>query len=147
MKTIIILIVLIAGAGLLIAGCKPKSPEHMMNRMFKDMSRDLNLTEKQKTQLLSIKDELLEKGREMHKDRDKMHEEMIRLIMSDRIDPNEVKAEAKKKHARMEDLFNLTIDRLAEFHATLSQEQKERLVKLMEKHRKRRMPPWHPQFP
>jgi Spy/CpxP family protein refolding chaperone len=146
MKTFIVLVVAIVGAAFLLAGCKPKSPEQAMNRIFKDLSRELNLSEVQKTQLLGIKEELMEKGREMHEEKEKMHEDMTRLVLSDRIDPDEVKSEAKKKHAGMEEVFNHAVDRLAEFHSTLSPEQKTQLVKLMDKHKKRR-PPWHPSCP
>jgi len=147
MKTIIILIVAIAGAAFILGGCRPKSPEHIMNRVFKDITNKLNLSESQKTQLLSIKNELLEKGREMHEDRENIHKEISELILSDRIDPEEVKAKGKKKHAKMEELLDLTVDRLAEFHATLSPEQKRSLVELMEKHHKRRMKHFSPPFP
>lgn len=143
MKTIvIILIVAIAVAVLALIGCRPRSPEDMLNRIFKDISNKLNLSEAQTTQLFSIRDEIIEKGREMERDREKMHEELSRLILSDRIDVNEVKAEAKKKHDKMGAFIDFSIDRLAEFHATLTPEQKKSLVELMNKH-KRRMKHWH----
>lgn len=141
MKTIgIIAISAISVAAMLVTGCKPREPrgpEHMVKRIFNEISDELNLTEAQTTQLLSIRDELIEKGREMHEDREKMHEKLSQQILSDRIDANKVKVEARKKHARFGDLIELTIDRLAEFHATLTPEQKEGLVDLMEKHKKR----------
>jgi Spy/CpxP family protein refolding chaperone len=136
----IIVISAISVAALLFTGCKPREPRgpgHMVKRIFDEISDELNLTESQTTQLLSIRDELIEKGREMHKDREKMHEKLSQLILSDSIDPNKVKAEARKKHARFGDLIELTIDRLAEFHATLTPEQKESLVGLMEEHKKK----------
>ncbi len=81
MKTIIIVsVVAIVGAALLLAGCKPpRSPEQGVERFFEEISDKLDLSEAQTTQLLSIKDELFEKGREMHKDRERMHDYCITI--------------------------------------------------------------------
>ena len=138
----IVTVIALAIAALFITGCKPKSPEQRIGKIFEEISEELDLSEVQKTQLLGIKDEIIEKGREMREKRKEMHEDLYKLILSDRIDTDEVKAKAKEKHAGMKDFFNLTLDRVAEFHATLTPEQKERLVDLMKKHEKKMRPPW-----
>jgi Spy/CpxP family protein refolding chaperone len=146
MKTlgIVTLIATFLAAPFLI-GCKPpRNPERMVERIFNDISEELNLTEDQKTLLFSIRDDFIEQGRKRHEDRERMHKDLSQLIMSDKIDTHEVKARIKEKHAEFENMIDLAVDRLAEFHDTLTPEQKERLVELMEKHHKRGMKPWHP---
>jgi Spy/CpxP family protein refolding chaperone len=146
MKTFgIIAVIATALAAPFIIGCKPpRNPEHMVEQIFKDISDELNLTEAQKTLLFSIRDEFIEQGRKRHEEQERMHEDLSQLIMSDKIDTDEVKARIKGKHAEFENMIDLAVDRLAEFHDTLTPEQKERLVELMEKHRKKGMKPWHP---
>ena len=65
-----------------------------------------------------------------------MQLELSKLILSERINVAEVKVEAKKKHDKMATLIDHAIDRLAEFHGTLTPEQKKSLVDLMAKYKK-----------
>jgi len=146
MKTFgIITVIASALAAPFLIGCKPpRHPEDMVEQIFKDISDELNLTEAQKTLLSSIRDEFIEQGRKRQEEQERMHQDLSRLIMSDRIDTDEVKARIKEKHAEFENMIDLAVDRLAEFHDTLTPDQKEQLVKLMEKHRNKCMKRWHP---
>ena len=143
MKIIGIVLLIAVALALPLLGCRPRSPEHMIDRVFKDISKTLNLSEAQTARLLSARDEIKEKGREMHEERKKMHQDLSRLILSESIDVNEVKAVAKEKHDKMGDFMDLHIDRFAEFHADLTPEQKKLLAGLFDKHT-RRMKRMHP---
>ena len=135
MKTIgVVLIIVVAVAVLFLLGARKRSPEHLIKRVFNNISNKLDLNDAQTTLLLSARDEIIEKGREMHEERERMHKDLSRLILSDRIDVDEVKAEAKKKHDKMEDFFNVGIEKFAEFHSTLTPEQKKSLAEMLEKH-------------
>ncbi len=142
-KIIITGLVVIAAAGLFLLGCKGMSHEQRADHIVKEVSSKLNLNDSQKTQLSSIKNELMRKGLEMRAEHERVHKDISAQIMSDRIDVDEVKTLIKKKHARFEDLIDTAVDRLAEFHATLTPEQKEQLVAWMETHRQRKLKHWH----
>jgi Spy/CpxP family protein refolding chaperone len=144
MKTLVIaIIVVIVFAGVGLIYFRPPSPEQMLEKIFNDISDKLNLNSAQKLLLSSIRDEVIKNGRERHEDFERMQLELSKLILSDRINLDEVKAEAKKKHDKMANLIDHAIARLVEFHATLTPEQKKGLVELMAKHKKI-MPPWPP---
>ena len=137
MKTIVIVIIVVivvAGVGLIYF--RPPSPERMVERIFNDISDKLNLNNAQKTLLSSIREEVIKNARERHEDFEKMQLELSKLILSERINVAEVKVEAKKKHDKMATLIDHAIDRLAEFHGTLTPEQKKSLVDLMAKYKK-----------
>ena len=88
MKIIGIVLLIAVALALPLLGCRPRSPEHMIDRVFKDISKTLNLSEAQTARLLSARDEIKEKGREMHEERKKMHQDLSRLILSESIDVN-----------------------------------------------------------
>lgn len=142
MKTIAIIIIVVAALAAPLLVCRPRDPRHVVDRIFKDISNKLDLTEAQTSQLNGIRDEIHQKAREMRQDREKMHREFSRLILSDSIDSAALKADAKEKHARIGESIDSGIERLAEFHATLTPEQKNNLAALLEVHG-RRIKRWH----
>jgi Spy/CpxP family protein refolding chaperone len=96
------------------------------------------LNESQQVQLDQIKDELVEKGIQMHADRAAMHAELAAQLRSEEIDQGRIKAMVTERRVKMEELIDLGIERLAEFHKTLTPEQREKLVAKLESFKK-----WH----
>ena len=120
------------------AGCRRHSPDQKAEFMMDYVSETLDLNESQKAHLDQIKDELLEKGLQMHTDKAAMHDELVAQLRSEEIDQDRLKAMITEHRVKMEALIDLGIVRLAEFHKTLTPEQREKLVAKLETFKK-----WH----
>jgi len=132
----IIVVLLLSVAGL--AGCRRHSPGQKAEFMMDYVSETLDLDESQQAHLDQIKDELLEKGIQMRADKAAMHGELVAQLRSEAIDPDRLKAMVTEHRVKMEALIDLGIVRLAEFHKTLTPEQREKLVAKLESFKK-----WH----
>ena len=120
------------------AGCRRHSPGQKAEFMMDYVSETLDLDESQQAHLGQIKDELLEKGMQMRADKAAMHSELVVQLRSEAIDPDRLKAMVTEHRVKMEALIDLGIERLAEFHKTLTPEQREKLVAKLESFKK-----WH----
>ena len=135
--TISMIALLIAGiAGF--TGCRRHSHAHKAEFMVDYISETLDLTDSQQAQLSQIKDELMDKARQMHDDKESMHAELVAQLRSAEIDQELVKAKIAQHRAQMDDIIDFLVAQLAEFHQTLTAEQKEKLVAKIETFRK-----WH----
>ena len=132
----IIAVLMLGLAGL--AGCRRHSPEHKAEFIMDYVSESLDLDASQQAHLEQIKDELMEKGLQMHADKATMHEEFVAQLRSEEIDQARIKAMVARRRAQMDELIDLGIVRLAEFHKTLTPEQREKLVAKLESFKK-----WH----
>jgi len=120
------------------AGCRRHSPHQKAEFMVDYVSETLDLNESQKAHLDKIKDEMLEKGIQMRADKATMHAELITQLRSEEIDQDRLKSMVTAHKVKMEELIDLAIVKLAEFHKTLSPEQREKLVAKLESFKK-----WH----
>ena len=114
----LIAFLLISVAGF--AGCRRHSPDQKAEFMVDYVSETLDLNEGQKAYLDQIKDELLEKGVQMRADKATMHSELITQLRSEEIDQGRLKAMVAEHKVKMEELIDLGIEKLAEFHKTLT---------------------------
>ena len=131
---IALLIAAVAG----FSGCRPHSHANKAAFMVDYISETLDLSESQQEQLNRIKDELMEKAQQMRAGRASMYGEIIAQLRSEEIDQARVMAIIAERRAQMNELIDLLVVRLAEFHKTLTQEQKEKLVAKIETFKK-----WH----
>ncbi|CAB1077320.1 hypothetical protein JY97_02755 [Alkalispirochaeta odontotermitis] len=132
-----IIVLLIAGvAGF--SGCRRHSHAHKAEFMVDYISETLDLNESQQEQLNQIKDELLEKAQQMHANKESMHEDLVAQLRSDEIDQEFVKTKIAEHRAQMDEIIDLVVVRFADFHKTLTPEQKEKLVAKIETFKK-----WH----
>jgi len=131
------IVLLIAGvAGF--SGCRRHSHAHKAEFMVDYIAETLDLNESQQEQLNQIKDELMEKAQEMHTNKESMREELLVQLRSEEIDKVRVKSMVAEHRVQMDEIIDLIVDRLAEFHKTLTPEQKEKLVAKIETFKK-----WH----
>ena len=130
----IIAVLLLGVVGL--AGCRRHSPGQKAEFMVDYVSEALDLNESQQAHLDQIKDDLLEKGMQMRADKAAMHGELVAQLRSEDIDQDRLKAMVTEHRVKMEALIDLGIDRLAEFHKTLTAEQREKLVAKLESFKK-----------
>ena len=132
----LIAVLLIGIAGF--AGCRRHSPEQKAEFMVDYVAETLDLNDDQRAHLDQIKDEMLEKAIEMRADKKSMYAELVAQLKSEQIDQDRLKALAADHKIKMEKLIDLGIERLAEFHKTLTIEQREKLVAKLESFKK-----WH----
>ncbi len=133
---IALLVVSVAG----LEGCRRHGGEHKAEFVIDYVSEVLDLNDAQVEQLNRIKAELVEKGQQMHADQDEVRAEIIAQLKSEEIDQQRLKQLVAAKRDQMGALIDLMIVRLAEFHRTLSPEQKTKLVAKLETFHK-----WHNQ--
>ena len=120
------------------AGCRRHSPHQKAEFMVDYVAESLDLNESQRAHLDQIKDELVEKGIQMRADKSAMYTELVAQLRSEEIDQDRLKAMVTDHKTKMEELIDLGIVRLAEFHKTLTPEQREKLVAKLESFKK-----WH----
>ena len=135
--SILLIGMLISGVSLF-SGCRRHSHGHKAEFMVDYISETLDLSENQQAQLNQIKDQVMTKARQMHADNESMREELIAQLRSEEIDEVRVKAVIAEHRAQMDEVVDLVVDRLAEFHRTLTPAQKEKLVAKIETFKK-----WH----
>lgn len=134
----ILLIGLLVSSMAVFSGCRRSGHSHKAEFMVDYISETLDLNESQQAQLDQIKDELMAKGRQMHAGKETMREEMVAQLRREEIDQARVKALITEHRAQMDEIVDLMVVRLAEFHKTLTPKQKEKLIAKIETFKK-----WH----
>jgi len=129
--TIALIGVFISGA-LIFTGCRSHSREGKAAFMVDYIAETLDLTEGQRAQLDGIKGEFIAKAREMHGEKEAMHAAFMAEVRKDEISRENLKDLIDQKRAQIDEFINLAMDRLVEFHKTLSPEQREKLVTKIE---------------
>ena len=135
--SITLLTILVFGVGIF-SGCRSQGHDRGAEFVVDYVSEVLDLTETQKQQLNQIKEELKEKGAQMRASKAKYHDEIVAQLRSEEIDQARVKAMITEHRAQMDELIDLMVVRISEFHRTLTPEQKEKLVSKLEDFHK-----WH----
>ncbi|MDD5168598.1 MAG: Spy/CpxP family protein refolding chaperone [Syntrophales bacterium] len=120
-----------------LGGCRHPSPEKMADRAIDDLTAKLELNAAQQQQLQSVKAELLGKLAEMKKARQSMHEEVLTELQKDVLDQEKLRKMINTRKIEMDNVSNIVISRLAQFHSTLSPEQKKKLVEYIKDKEKR----------
>ena len=128
----ITLIGIFISAVLVFNGCRSHSAHDKAEFMVDYINETLDLNDSQKVQLDEIKDEFLAKAKEMHVKKEAMHAEFKAELLKEEIDQDRVKALMAQKREQMAEMMDLAVVRLAEFHKTLSTEQREKLVAKLE---------------
>ncbi len=134
---IALMISLVFGVGFF-SGCRPHGHHRGVEFAVDYVTDVLDLNEAQQEQLNQIKDELMAKRDQMRANKDKHYDEAVALLLSEEIDQAKVKEIIAEHRAQMDDMIDLMVVRFAEFHRTLTPEQKTKLVKKLEGFHK-----WH----
>ena len=142
-KLILVLIVILVPGILLASGCRRPGPHGAAAYFMVDyIAETLDLRDAQREQLNGIKDELLEKAKALREGHQSLREEIMVQLKSDAVDRQKLKDMVAEKRARMDEVISLVIDRLAEFHQTLTLEQKTKLVDKIQSFIKFHHPGW-----
>jgi periplasmic protein CpxP/Spy len=131
-RVTIVLICVFISAALLFTGCRSHSAHGKVEFMVDYIAETLDLTEGQRAQLDGIKEEFLAKAKEMHAQKEAMHAELVAELRKEDINQENLKGLIAQKRAQMDEIINLAMIRLVEFHKTLSPEQREKLVAKLE---------------
>ena len=129
--TIALIGVFISGA-LIFTGCRSHSHEGKAEFMIDYIAETLDLTDEQRVQLDGIKEEFIAKAKEMHAQKAAMHAAFMAELRKEEISRESLNALIDQKRAQMDEFINLAMDRLVEFHKTLSAEQREKLLTKIE---------------
>ncbi len=140
--TFTVLIAVLGVGSLVFVGCRHPGHQRGAAFMMDYMAEALDLTEAQQTMANSYKDEILAKIKTKHSEKKEMHDELKRQLSGNTIDTVRVKTLIVEHRAGMDDVIDLVVDRIAEFHATLSPEQREKLVSKLEKFEKKHRREW-----
>ena len=135
MRTLMIITILtLVGLGTtLFVGCHHRGGHRGADFMVDYMTEVLDLSDEQEDMADAFKNEILAMAKEKHADKKQMHAEIKAQLSSETIDTERVKAMMIEHRKEMEVVMNLAVDRVAEFHATLSPEQRAKLIKKLEK--------------
>jgi len=138
-KASYIALIAVLFSGLLaFTGCRRHRPQKGAAFMVDYMAEVLDLDDVQMETLEQIKEEILEKAEQMRDDGKAIHKAVMVQLGSDVIDKEQLKKAIAKHRAQMDEMIEITVDRLAEFHQLLTPEQKAKLVGKLEKFEK-----WH----
>ncbi len=138
-KASYIALIAVLFSGLLVFnGCRRNRPQKGAAFMVDYMAEVLDLNDVQMETLEQIKEEILAKAEHMRSDGKAMHKEAMVQLGSDVIDKEQLKKAIANHRVQMDEMVDLAVDRLAEFHQLLTPEQKSKLVGKLEKFEK-----WH----
>jgi Spy/CpxP family protein refolding chaperone len=116
-----------------------KNREDMKEFIVFRLTKELNLTEAQQALVEKAMDEVHLKAKELHADQVQHYEEIKSLILAPGITENEINTMLDTRHTKMADIRDLVVKKIVEVHSTFSPEQKEKIVRILEKF-KDRMP-------
>lgn len=138
MKRFIFFILPLLSLGLF-TSCK-NTPEDKANHIVDRISSELILNETQEKELRGIAQEMVKEFKANKQIREKRHEEVFQLFLSDRITEDQVEAIIEKKQDQREKVLKKFLPDLLSFHATLSQGQKQEAVRVAKKFKDRFAP-------
>lgn len=128
------IIFLFAAGALAFAGSHRFSPEERIKKLKKEIALELNLNTEQTDHLDRIATELLEKGKQLRSEHEAGRKAFMGELIKDKVDTMALTKMVSAKTAQVNDMASFFIARLAEFHETLSKDQREKLIVFMDKH-------------
>lgn len=130
-----LLILIVLAVFVTAAGCSRKTPEQRAQGIVNSIAERLDLNDAQKAKLNTIKEEFLQKAPAMRKSREETGDQLLALMRSPRIDPDQLKALVDRNKAQADDFIGFLGDKFTEFHDMLTPEQREKAAKEMERWR------------
>lgn len=101
--------------------------------LVKKITKELKLDASQQTKLETIKTELLAKKEQFKPNHQALHDSLKTQILSDKIDESTLSATFDDMRSKHMEMKSVLISKFAEFHAILTPEQRQLLVKKLEK--------------
>ena len=130
---IVAAIITLLAMGSMASGCRHHdTPEEKMHRVIEFLTGDMNLTGEQIELLDKLKTDLIHEAKDVHQLKEGARDVIIEQIRSDIMDQNQVMAAIESVRAEIDDVLGVVVSRFADFHQSLSPEQKEQLIKRLE---------------
>lgn len=124
-------------AGVALGGClKHRDPAARAEKIVKRISKELDLSDAQKTKLVAVKDEFLSARKEFQKERTEMFDSLVAQLGGSELDPAALRKLTDKHRDIVDRATPKVVSKLVEFHASLNAEQKKTLVAKIEAFRK-----------
>ena len=139
----ILTICVFISAALLFSGCRSHSNQGKAEFMVDYIAETLDLNDQQRAQLEGIKEEFMAKAETMQASKKAMHDAFMTELRKAEIDPQRLKELIAQKQEQMTEILDLAVTRLAEFHRTLTPEQREKLVAKLEWFHNRHQDHWN----
>ena len=134
-KRITLAVVLVASLGAL-AACgfsEGRTAKIFVNHT----AHKLELSDQQKARLFDVATVALEFHADMTKDGKQLRKELLTMYHSDELDTNRINAVLTEKEQIFRRSSRVLIADIAEFHSTLTPEQKDKILELLEKGKRR----------
>lgn len=119
-----------------------RGAEGKAEKVVKVINHKLDLNDKQEAKLNKIKDEVLAIYKERKAQRGDKFSKLKGLVMAESLDETLVKEMVKERHDNHKKDFPKVFVLVKDFHASLNKEQKEGLVRLIEKFEKKMNKHW-----
>lgn len=140
-KSATIIFTLLVGGGLLLfGGCRHGhyDGDSHIDFVIDYLDEVLDLDQAQQAQLVGIKKEMKAKADTLQASKKEMHSLFKEQLAGEIIDTERVKAAIAEHRLQFDHLIDPAVDHLAAFHATLTPEQRQKLIAKLEK-----MEKWH----
>ena len=98
------------------------------------INKKLDLSEIQKKKLTEIQNDLIKKHESLHPEPQTMFNTFLSEIENETLDQDRLNRLFQQKMKKIDDMHPFVVSKLAEFHATLTAEQKQKLSALIRKH-------------
>jgi len=123
---------------LVLSGCgrHHQDPEDKAEWIVHKVSKKLDLNEQQKVKLEAVKTEIMQNYKKHHQNKNQMMDTLLAEIQKPQIDPSVLMGMVNQHQSRVDEVAPGVINKLVEFHASLTEEQKQKLTKKLEKFRK-----------
>ena len=135
-------LIFLSAIGLCAVGCK-RSPEKFADKMVRKMSYKLELNDEQQQKLNSIKVALLDEYKARKEMKEKRHALFKQFVLSEKLDKEKLNKVMNEKRLYFEEKLEKYFPLIQDFHASLSANQKQKLIELSEKMRHRHHKKWH----
>ena len=133
----IAIIVVVTGA-MVLTGChRHRSPEERIAHKFDHVASHLDLNEEQTVKLDAVKNEILRARNEVRNEHQGLFDEAIVQVQGNQLDQTKVLQLIDQHHNLMNQVAPQVVAKVAEFHATLTPEQKTKAVEQLERIRER----------
>lgn len=132
MKKIIKGLIFIFTFGAILTSCQ-KTPQEKAQHMVKLASHKLDLNSEQEEKLVQFKNTVMEVRQRRLKDKNTFRNKIKEIISKDKLNKEDIKNLINKKEKIIEEEFPILFSSLQNFHSSLSLDQKQRIIELIDK--------------
>lgn len=125
-------LVVVMGTGAAVAGYKQYGGHHNPERMVQRISEKLDLNDDQKSKLGAVKDALIEGKKAFRQERTEAIDEVIAEVKKSEMDESRIMELIEERTSKIDVIAPGVVAPLVEFHKSLDDGQREKIVNLLE---------------